>query len=109
MRSRLWLLPPRGCRAPFSFKEKPDIGTCREGTLQGNPKIDDLNLVIDKRALYLAVLAAPRDRGGHKIATLVQEPRSPIGQGVEHRRGARGRKAIELGTRTVDIAGVEEP
>ena len=39
---------------------------------------------------------------------LAQEPRAPIGKGIDHRCRTVGREAVELGARTINVAGVKK-
>ncbi len=84
-------------------------GRLRHGALSGHLEIHDLDLVLDKGAADLAVLPA------HTLSFLNLVPSrsrkqtgSPIAERIGDGCGAIGREAIKLGSRAIDVAGMEE-
>ena len=79
------------------------LGRC----LQGDPKVDGLQLMLDERSAGCLVLAAPRDIGEGRTIALDQQAGAAISESIGI--GCRAyREAVELGARAVDIAGVKK-
>ena len=64
--------------------------------------------MLDERPTGAAVLSTPFDIRKFDAVAFYQQPRTAIGERIDHRRGAEGRVVVELGARAIDIAGVKK-
>lgn len=78
------------------------------GELRRDFEVGDFQLVFDEGAAGFPVFARPIDLLELRLAMLTQEPRSPIGERIDHWGGALGRIVVELGARPIDISGMKE-
>src|ERR1051326_4810222 len=93
---------PAGSRAlgklggDFGGVDELHASAVARGSLQGDLEIDDLDLVLDERPGNPAVLPPPLHVPTRNAFPFTEKSGSPIGERVDHRRGPRGRKAVEL-------------
>jgi hypothetical protein len=98
-------LPERG--DPLLGGDEPNVATLCDSALKRDLKIDDLDLMLDERSARFAVLSAPV-AGTAKAVALADQPGAPISESIDHRCRTVGREAVELGARTIDVAGVKK-
>jgi hypothetical protein len=88
--------------------DQPDIFAAAHRTLKCNIEIHDPQLVFDERSAGLAILAAPFDVGEFDTVAIDEQSRSTVSECIDHRCRTRCWVVVELGTRPIDVAGVEK-
>src|SRR5579862_1262605 len=95
------------CRDQFFLANELNIRPAPYRPLQCHLKIDDLDLVLDERPAGFAVLAAPLHIPKLHAIAVAKQTRPSIGKRIDV-MGRSGGEAVELRTRTVEVAGMEE-
>ncbi len=88
---------------------EPQIIAPLRGALHRDIEVHDLKLVFDERPAGFPVLAAPLDVGEVDAVAFDEKAGAAVGECVHHRARSGGRVVVELGARTVEVAGMEEP